>query len=437
MKNHNITYDYKKFFEKLFYALLITLIFVPILQIPIYYISNFDWYLNYNLFIESIAQISLICLIIFILYNTYKDKKFIFNCIKNNKSLIFLIIFLICVFISSILSKDLSLAFHGSDYRHEGFFMYIYYTVFFLISLSIKDYKKKINLAKIISICATLISIMVIYQYINPFNDRYVSTNLTGVFFHFNHLGYYFSISTIVTSVLIVINNDTKKSIFYSILMTIQVSALVINDTFGAYLAILISLFLLILIFKLNKDFINTCKSNFIIFIPILIFIVVTVFFNILGIGHFIDNFSSLFSDINSLFSKIFGFNTSSYKKHEESTGTARIELWKAAIKFSLNNPILGSGLEQLAPYYKDLGFIQTKPANEYIYILASSGFPAFIFYITWLVKILASKLKKLTQLSNIELLGFLCSLSYLISAFFGNSTFYITPYFLMFLAFI
>ena len=132
--------------------------------------------------------------------------------------------------------------------------MYIYYTVFFLISLSIKDYKKKINLAKIISICATLISIMVIYQYINPFNDRYVSTNLTGVFFHFNHLGYYFSISTIVTSVLIVINNDTKKSIFYSILMTIQVSALVINDTFGAYLAILISLFLLILIFKLNKD---------------------------------------------------------------------------------------------------------------------------------------------------------------------------------------
>ena len=438
------SYKYKNSIEKICYTMLLILLVVPALQIPKYYFSNIDWYLNYNLFIESIAQISLICLLIFISYSTFKNKHFIISKLKNNISLLFLILFIVWVFISSILSNDISLAFNGSDYRHEGFFMYIYYAVFFLTSLCINNDNKKINLSKVNSLCSTLISITVIYQYLNPLNNRCVSTNLTGVFFHFNHCGYYLAISIVATSLLIVIERTIRKKGMYSIMMIIQVSALIVNDTFGAYLAVLLTLLILIILLKINNNYNNSSCNNIfcnyqllIIFTPLLIFIIVTVILNILGIGKFVDNFSSLFSDLGSLFNKFLGSKDSSYYKDKESTGTARLDLWKAAIKYSLNHPLLGSGLEQLTPYYKSLNFIQTKPANEYIYILVSSGFPALIFYLMWIGKIFLNKIKKIKVLSNTELIGILCSISYLISAFFGNSTFYITPYFLMFLAFI
>lgn len=442
MKKIFLINNYKKninIFNNIFAVLVFLLILIPLIELPIYYLSNSDWYINYYLLVDTIGELSILSFIFYIIYRLLLSYKYLYKTLKGKRYLVYLSLLLIWIFFSCIFSKDYDLAFNGSEYRHEGFSCFLNYFVFFIIGMIISNknnkigsiiYKPKKIILTSYTIISSIISLMVIYQYIFPLKYRLVSSNLSGVFFHFNHCGYYLAMAITLTSCLIVISKNKWMKILLSAVLILQSSAIIINDTFGGILAVFISLLLIIVLFSISQ---NKLKNDY--FIPIFIFIFVCIILSSFGIGNIYGDLCSFLGDIKTIFFKMFNIHIpKGDKDNKSSTGIARIVLWKIALKNSINHPIFGYGLEQIKQIYEAKGLIQSKPANEYIYYLIATGFGGFLLYISFLSSILFDEFKKIKAMQKYCIACLIVSCCYMISAFFGNSTFYITPYFMIFL---
>lgn len=115
------------------------------------------------------------------------------------------------------------------------------------------------------------------------------------------------------------------------------------------------------------------------------------------------------------------------------------MRLWKACLKMIPESPILGYGPEQLNEKYAgELGGVLAggtdRPENEYIQYMVFMGIPGFAMYIGALISMMICQLKKIKKLELITIASAGCALAYAAGACFGNSMYYTTPYFYMFL---
>ena len=122
-----------------------------------------------------------------------------------------------------------------------------------------------------------------------------------------------------------------------------------------------------------------------------------------------------------------------------DGAGTGRMRLWKACLKMIPESPILGYGPEQLNEKYSDvfrgsLAGGTSRPENEYIQYMVFMGIPGFAMYIGALISMMICQLKKIKKLELITIASAGCALAYAAGACFGNSMYYTTPYFYMFL---
>lgn len=104
-------------------------------------------------------------------------------------------------------------------------------------------------------------------------------------------------------------------------------------------------------------------------------------------------------------------------------------------IEFVKDRPLTGYGPDNLGESYHLAGCQNDRAHNELIQFAASLGLPALIFYLGALVILLFKFFKNFKSL-NLFQLGIYSSLgAYLISSFFGNTTFYTTPFFILVLS--
>ena len=79
-----------------------------------------------------------------------------------------------------------------------------------------------------------------------------------------------------------------------------------------------------------------------------------------------------------------------------------------------------------------DMGY--DRPHNEYIQTALFMGIPAAILYLTGLFMLFIYCIKNRKQLPSYAIISGTAVFAYCISAFFGNSMYYTTPYFFMML---
>ena len=114
-------------------------------------------------------------------------------------------------------------------------------------------------------------------------------------------------------------------------------------------------------------------------------------------------------------------------------TGHLRLILWEKAIECILEKPVFGYGPEGLYYIYTDGGFENNRPHNEYIQMAAFHGIPALCMYLGSLVSLFLYCMKNLKNLpKELIIIGGMI-FSYCVSAFFGNTMYYTTPYFYLF----
>lgn len=340
---------------------------------------------------------------------------------KITKLIIISIIYLTILLLACIFSNNPSLSLFGSMYRNETYFMYLAYFIFLYLGTNLNN-EDQIFFIKELIIITVIISLITGFS--TPKYSIIKENLLKNVFYNVNHLGYYLSISSLLGAFIFL--NNKKHKYLYLLFYIISIAALISNNTFGSYLGILISLLILLIIFIKNKQ---PVKNIILIILP---FILLSLFITNKNNSIVITNFKDLFKDTKEI--------TESYKQNKNFDGEEikkagnRMELWTNGVKIIKERPLLGYGLENIQTEYAKYNVNADRPHNCFLEIWLNMGVIGVIIYLYYLLKQSQIIIKNIKTIDNITLGIYLSTISYFISSLFGNSMFYTTPYYFIFI---
>ena len=389
-----------------------------------YYVNYYTLYFN--------AMTHLIGVLGLLTYGIYliklnSEKKI---SIKQFIPEILILILTIISIISSFISKDPHLSFFGERYRKEGLFIYIMYVGFLLLSSTIKNDKYIKYLIKSMIASCLIITILPLFK-----ND-FTYTSFTNIFHNSNHYGYYLMINVILTLGMFIHDNKIIKKIIYALIYTFFLYLLIRNNTFGSYLAIIITLVFLF-IYSIIKKY---KRLNIILVIIIFIITSFAVSTFDIKIGERIN-----FQNTKGIVSKnmnTLGKDINAYISNDENgimeAGTHRGLLWEEAGKYIIKHPVFGGGMECLKEYYRNDSktngsYYSDRPHNMILQVAAFIGIPGAIIYLGLILYIAISNLIIMKD-NTIHIMIYTSAMCYFISSMFGNSMYYTSPYFMIFL---
>lgn len=406
------------FFISFLYTLVLPIIVMVMYSFNLY--SDVLFYWHFLTFLMSI--LSIIIFIFDIKINKGKIKKF-----KQIKyPLLFFSLFFVWVILSTIFSSDTSLSLFGDGYRANGLVQFFSYIGYAILGISLNK-ENRIRILRIICYVSFVMAILNLFGNYNIFPNFY---KYSAIFSHFNHYAYYL-VYTIVISIFLFFYDKNKilKLSDFIIYLTL-IYMLIVNDTFGCYLAIfLIMIFVFIYCFK---------KKIMIQYLFIfLAFIFISMFTKINDNYLVYNNFKKLFYDIGVIKYEISN-NETSIENIENSqimyVGTNRGMLWINAIKFIKEKPIFGYGLDNLGYKYMENNITINMPHNLILGLSATIGIPGMLFYIFSVLLVLIKGFKNLKNGDHIINLPYFVIVSHLISSMFGNTMYYVTPYYVIIL---
>ena len=211
--------------------------------------------------------------------------------LKKQWPLTLLLIFMIWVFISSILAYDTYRSFIGCFNLKDGYFSFMMYASMLVCSILMgKDEKYRKIIVNTFLITATILAAVTLWNYEYLTSDKYdggvlitssaktigemlfgnggepygnnflivskriIGEKTSGIFHNSNHYGYYLSICVIVAAIMFVKEKKVCINILYLIAYAIMLRMAIINNTFGAYLGISASLIFLIIYAFIPKE---------------------------------------------------------------------------------------------------------------------------------------------------------------------------------------
>lgn len=331
---------------------------------------------QYN-YIKIVGVIGIFFLFFYIVKNCYKNenlKKFL----KKILPILIFSVYMIWTLISCIFSPDRGRAFYGTTYRLDGYVTYLAYAGFFSLSFLLDSTKYKKRVLSFFVLFAVINCLIIVLS--NNFycmNIFWIKDYKNGVFLNSNHYGYYLLLATICANFLFVIEEKVYLKIGYLISYIILMYYLIINDTFGVYLAIGITLVIFFIYCLCSK------KKRVISSISVIIFIVMSCVVCDNGRNIAFQNVSTLVNDVKKVASIITRSESEGDKKSDvEKAGSGRMALWVNGVKFFLQRPLLGYGPENLEAKYAEVNIDQDRPHNLIIQLATTSGLPGLILYL-------------------------------------------------------
>lgn len=370
--------------------------------------KQFDFIINiFGNFIGSIFYISgllAITLSIYILYKKIKNKE-----LKLEKWDILFALMMLWGLLSVLFSSDKQLVLIGTDYRMDGYFSYLIYAAMYIGCRTMKNDRIKLWIIRAFSAVITSLC----------FDFICTGSNLS-IFSNRNHFAYVLTISCMLLAGLFIYEKKWFIRILYLAMYIINIYTMIYADTFGSYLGIMFALFFtIIFLCFVKKELIIYSLITFMLFIAISVFVDSKT--NIVS-----DNFRSLGIDFGRI---------STNAPDVDKAGSSRILLWKLSFRYIGQKPLFGYGPEGTHyMFLEDTDNANDRPHNEYIQHALFMGIPASLFYMGGLLLIFISTLKNRKRLPNYAFISGIAVFAYCISAFFGNTMYYTSPYFFMIL---
>lgn len=283
-----------------------------------------------------------------------------------------------------------------------------------------------------------------------------------GVFRNSNHFAYVLCMGIIAAMWLAITEKKWTFKLLYLISFVIQLSMLIINDTFGGYLGVFVAVFASI-IYGIIK-FISYLKNrnllseeermnnkntlfNGAVALLVVIVLFVTCSLNIKnqsGNAYVVNNIKGFIRDIG-----VFGgymTTTENATQVDVSTldtsitkaGSGRGETWLKVWELIKQRPLFGYGLECLLFQFSgQFNVGEGRTHNLLLQLLATVGIPGTIMYFAALAIIFFRLLSNWKSWSDVEKITTFVGISYIVTALTGNSTYYTSPFFMMFLGFV
>lgn len=334
---------------------------------------------------------------------------------KENLPIVIFLVFAVLMTIATIANGGLHIMLHGSSYRKEGLFGYLGYVVYFIIiAINNSDKKKTIWLYAFVSTSAVL-ELVTIYEHYALGTYDY-----SFVFSQYNHYGYYLLMSAAVSTMLIITSPHKWQKAVFSLSFLIAFLALIINDTFGCQIAVLVGIVFVCIMYSVAKS-----KFRPVTLVPMALFILTLVF-----AGATSEN---LHSKINSNFLQIQNDTNAlanGTENAEFSTGVSRIVLWENGLQYISEEPLKGHGADATSErMLEDSNQDNDRCHCEYMNYAISFGIPAALAYIAAVAAVYFRGLKHRKKLTETQLIGLGAAMFYLVSAVIGNSMYYTAPY--------
>lgn len=454
---------------------------------------------------------------------------------KEHKGLMFLFIFMTFGFLSSLCAYDKFRSFIGCYNLRDGYFSFMFYgsmlvNMLFLGLAGFNSEDEENDPRKLIIkwflITASVISAFMLIDYwvLNyatidvvlesgekvkqsieavvtfPKVEPYVtkSSVTSATFNNSNHFAYMLSISITAAACMFVKSQEKLgKKVWYLLAFIVMMVALIINDTFGAYLGIMVAIILMLVHAIISK------KE----FIPVLCVAVAFVCTSLLtqntkGENIIQKDFSYIGESVAAIFNSVeesgedeseevaletdmqlihvlsgdqvvAGYlsgeilegnilsgeiisgevvpgeivsgefvpaktdddnsKTDSGIEDAGDAGSGRWRLWVVGTQIAMENPILGVGLENMLYAYNEKGVNEGRSHNLVVQLAGTLGFPALICYIAGMAFIFFAGLKSLKSWDAYMYTGMFVMVSYLLSSLTGNSAFYTSGYFYIF----
>ena len=293
-------------------------------------------------------------------------------------------------------------------------------------------------------------------------NSKWYIFAQRGVFRNSNHFAYVLCMGIIAAMWLAITEKKWTFKLLYLISFVIQLSMLIINDTFGGYLGVFVAVFASI-IYGIIK-FISYLKNrnllseeermnnkntlfNGAVALLVVIVLFVTCSLNIKnqsGNAYVVNNIKGFIRDIG-----VFGgymTTTENATQVDVSTldtsitkaGSGRGETWLKVWELIKQRPLFGYGLECLLFQFSgQFNVGEGRTHNLLLQLLATVGIPGTIMYFAALAIIFFRLLSNWKSWSDVEKITTFVGISYIVTALTGNSTYYTSPFFMMFLGFV
>lgn len=349
------------------------------------------------------------------------------------------------VLLWSILSLFLSASplpqFLGSEYQYDGLYSYFLFAGVYLCAVLYTDERGRMRVLRTLTAVSNLCCVVMLGQAFKvPLFQRFFLTDRTSVFFNRNHFAYYLCTSILCLAGLYLYDKGLKRKIWYLLSFAFQLYALLLNDTFGSYLAVLFALPMALVFFlKSGRGFAAWIGA------PVALFLLVNVLFytNALpATGNWKATADQMIQVITDAVTggaekaensgAEAGGGEEAAKAEEDWTknfstiGTARFFLWAKAARLILQHPLFGTGPDGMPESYDP---DNNRPHNSFLQVGVFMGIPAMLAYLAALLLLAVRQWKRLKELRPSTLAAAGGTACYLISSFFGVPMFYTTPY--------
>ncbi len=370
---------------------------------------------------------------------------------KNKHALLFLAVY-ICLILSVLSAPDKARALSGTDFRPDGLLMHTAFLALFVFSSFIKNpsYRKFIYGLYIFSfLFEAAIMIQQYYGIIGsapqePFgaigaklNYQYMKKNIafghffkgnTGSFYNLNHLGYYIGMCSMLGAGLFMTSKKTSSKIWSALFMGYAFWTLVLNNSFGVYLAVGIAVIIigLVMFFRVKAKFMTA-------FFPLISFIIVSIAVTFVSSSDslVVKNFVTLGDDITSITQS----DSAAPDSDAGSAGSGRWKLWVNTVEMIGEKPVLGFGPDNLREEYDSREVTLDRAHNEILERAVSTGIFSAVCYVAALIYLIWTRLMRKDHLQSSSMLVPLgMVLAYVISSLTGVFLFYTACHFFIFI---
>ncbi len=371
-----------------------------------------------TIFLVFSALAAVICV-----YLAVKGKRSLKGIIRGNIPFIIFAALLLWMLISYLVVgvPDFNDPFNNLGiFLNEGHLMYIsFFTVFLFCGACITSYGVKTVIVRYYMITSFVFSALSLIDFyaipMKPF--RYFWSNcLPGVFNHPNHFGYYICVMTLLSVGVWVYEKDMKWRLTALASTLTHCALLVVNDTFGAYLAVWAAF-----VFFIATSLIVYKKFPVRLLVPIAALLLFTLVLTTWH-GKMFDNFTKLAGDVSDI---------AANNENAKNAGSYRWLLWIIGVEGIADSPWFGQGVEGWADIIAKRsydGVIHVH--NEYLQYGLFFGIPAMILYFGGLLSVFIRGLINRKKLDAYTLIALSAAFGYCVSAFFGNPKYYTAPFF-------
>lgn len=365
---------------------------------------------------------------------------------------IMLLIMYILVVISAFLAPNAKRAFMGNDFRPDGVLMHSAFLALFVFSCAVRKGIFKKIIMTIYCVSFLLLSLIVAQQYFGvigtapgadtpefllPLKDLYTELGfrtghfykgLTATFYNLNHMGYYIAVCTMIFVAFLICADKLWKKIIFILLSGYSFWILIINNTFGCYLAVFATMVITLIVFAIKK-----CDTTRAV-LPILVFVAVSVFTVLFpppgGDSVVLSNFSTTTSDVKEIYNK---------DESASTAGSGRWDIWKNTLEMIAEKPVMGFGPDNLKSEYTAREVTVDRAHNEIMERAVSTGVPSAVFYATAILLAIIEAFKKrnFATVDGVSIAPLMAATTYFLSGLVGVFLFYTAGHLFIMLALI